>query len=173
MFTSAICEYVQLGAQICAWDLSWAWACPPLLLEYVAPFLFLSFFFSLRKQEPQKLDPVVFLWLQRRRHGCTLRASSFRTQVFWIVCGSKSMSLWNNECPGAYRSVCRNLFWMECKGSVFIAPVFLSTLKRAVAKPEAVVSSKSLLKWYTAKPSKVEKQVLKIPVWFPPLNREA
>lgn len=104
----------------------------PCYSNCVAPFflLFVSFFFFLRKQEPQKLDPVIFLWLQRRRHRCTLRgshcvwASSFRTQVFWIVCGSKSMSLWNSECPGAYRSVCRNLFWMECKGSVFIAPVF-------------------------------------------------
>lgn len=96
-------------------------------------YLFVSFFFfPLEKQEPQKLDPVIFLWLQRRRHRCTLRGSHsvrlsirfLRIQVFWIVLARKPISLRNNECPSAYRSVCRDPFCTEHNGSVFLALVF-------------------------------------------------
>lgn len=128
------CKYVQLEAQIFTWDLNWAWTCPPTLTTHIccSIFLLVFFFFFLRKQEPQKLDPVIFLWLQRRTHRCTLRGSHsvplsirfLRIQVLWIILGSEPISLWNNEYPSAYRSICRNPFWTECKGSVFIAPVF-------------------------------------------------
>jgi len=53
---------------------------------------------------------------------------------------------------------------MECKGSGFYSSGFLSTLENTVAKPEAVVSDESLVKLYTVKPCRVEKQVMKIPV---------
>lgn len=155
----------------------------PTLTTHICCSIFLlgCFFFFLRKQEPQKLDPVIFLWLQRRTHRSTLRGSHsvhlsirfLRIQVFWIILGSKPISLWNNEYPSAYRSICRNPFWTECKGSVFIAPVFHVVWKELWQKLEVIVSDEFLVKLYAAKPSEVEKQVLKIPVWCPALNREA
>lgn len=111
--------WCELEAQILTRDLNWAWMRPPLLPKYVALFFYLYLFgFFLRKQEPQKLDPVIFLWLQRRRQRCTLRGSHsvrlsirfLRIQVFWVVLGSKPLLLCNSECPSAYRSICRNPF---------------------------------------------------------------
>lgn len=117
------CEYVQSEAQIFVGMLNGAWTYPPLLLSYVAPpFLFVSFFFLLEKKEPQKLDPASFLWLQRR-HRHTLRGRNsipvsvwfLRLQVFWIVLGSKPVSLRSDECPSAYRSYCRNALWTDVR----------------------------------------------------------
>lgn len=38
-------------------------------------FICIFFFFPCRKQEPQKLDHVIFFWLERRRQRCTLQSS--------------------------------------------------------------------------------------------------